>query len=93
MYSVLKSKSPAQSPVKGRAVRLAPRNPGARPTIKSRLDRSPKDGTGALYQSGFFILFSVRKPFNRGHNAQSFVGFRYIGKSKFVTNLTLHYLQ
>ena len=36
----------------GRPVRLAPRRPGASPTISRRASTGPKEGTGALNQSG-----------------------------------------
>ena len=53
--SVVYSKSPAQSPVKGRPVRLAPVTPGARPTINTSAFSCPKEGTAPLNQSGWSV--------------------------------------
>jgi hypothetical protein len=49
------------SPVNGRPVRLAPRRPGARPTIASQARLSPKTGTGAFHQSGCSERSSLAK--------------------------------
>jgi hypothetical protein len=38
--------------VNGRPVRLAPRSPGASPTISSAASIGPNESTGALNQSG-----------------------------------------
>ncbi len=53
--SVLNNMIPDLPPVKGRPVRLAPLPPGASPTISNGAFKLPKDGTGALCQSGCFF--------------------------------------
>jgi hypothetical protein len=65
------------SPVKGTPVRLAPRRPGARPTI-SKLDRAWSlrgipGLTGALCQSGNRCRFLSAKSCSRGHRLQSWI--------------------
>src|SRR5262249_20587999 len=64
-------RSPALSPVNGRPVRLAPRSPGARPTIKSRALLGPKESTGALNQSGSLWRHAWRNATSRGQRGQS----------------------
>ena len=50
----------APAPVNGRPVRLAPRRPGASPTIRSRATGSPNEATGALCQPGKLIPLARR---------------------------------
>ena len=58
----------------GRPVRLAPRSPGAKPTISKGASAGPKDGTGALCQPSNLPLLSARKVARRGHRSQSGAG-------------------
>src|SRR6202008_4387072 len=52
-------------------VRLAPCIPGASPTIRRRASRTPKDGTGALNQSGCAVRRPSRNVTRRGQSGQS----------------------
>src|SRR6185312_13212819 len=52
-------------------MRLAPCKPGARPTIRSLAQASPKEGTGALNQVGSFLRACARNSASRGHSGQS----------------------
>src|SRR5271165_1750113 len=68
--------SPAQSPVKGRPVKLAPCRPGASPRISSGASSGPKLGTGALWPSGRISRFAARKSASRGQSPQFSSGWR-----------------
>src|SRR5436190_6218847 len=74
LSKVAYSRSPAQSPVKGRPVRLAPCSPGASPAINRRAVSGPKLGTGSLNQSGYLRRLSCRNACSRGQSGQSVGG-------------------
>jgi hypothetical protein len=54
---------------------LAPRSPGANPTINKGASIDPNDATGALNQSGSFSRHVLRKATSRGQRGQSRPGF------------------
>ena len=58
----------------GRPVRLAPRKPGASPTINRRASAAPKDATGAFDQSGYSARFEARNAASRGQSEHSAAG-------------------